>query len=88
MIKDGKFGFVSGEEPAAGPYMFEVNLSQPLPPGIKLSPEDAHEASGNYISYQKQLDVPAGGSSNFAIELTAADRFVADNANQPTSGER
>ena len=88
VIKDGKFSFVSGEEPTAGQYMFEVNLSQPLPPGIKLSPRTRMKPAATTSRYRKQLMIPAGGSSNFAIELTATDRFVATVASQPASGER
>jgi len=84
-IADGKFSFPKERGPVAGSYIFEISLEIPgKQPTPGASPEGERE-TGPTITYQKTIDVPAGGSDSLSIELTSADR-VGDSA-RPASGE-
>ena len=85
VITNGKFSFPSGQEPVAGPYIFEISLqvpgAEPLP---GESPEGEVE-TGPEVLYQKTIDIPEGGSESLSIELTSAD--LVEDPDAPASGE-
>lgn len=84
IIENGKFSFPKDQGPVAGSYIFEVNLT--VPDEEPLSAEYSNEAGGNFVTYEKTLDIPTGGSDSFSIEVTSADQR-GEGPRLPPSGE-
>jgi len=88
-ILDGKFEFLSGEQPVAGPYQFEIYITVPDEKSEnegESAPGDEEETGGNSVTYTKSVTVPEGGSEDFKIELTNSDKRTP--GAMPASGER
>lgn len=74
-IVDGKFEFIGTSRPGAGTYIFEVTAySASEEQNAAPSPDGEDESNANSDVYRKSLEIPAGGSTEFKIELTAADK--------------